>query len=150
MPYYRVDSRQQDEGWLPDMVDGRERMFPNLDWAIRYAERESRNFLYGMARVVDIAQNRVICEFSCGHHQYGERELEAHLRSHGVAVNAWRLRDLTSHAAPVLPDQVIHTPISQAVAQPRFVEVDTDIRSVATEPGERNLRHIRIRKKSEE
>ena len=122
MSYYRVDSRQQDEGWQPDFYAQRERRFMTLADAVVYAEQASRNFLYGMARVVDITENRVIVEFSCGH----------------APIDVSTMRELgqrmTDIMGSVRPTTRPTDPVFDSHAVDRFVRVHTDVQALEARP----------------
>jgi hypothetical protein len=154
MTYYRVDYRDQDSGWEIDMYAQRQRLFSTLSSAIRYAEEASRDWLYGMARVVDVARNVVMCEFGCGHAPYSEESLRslwawdtrARQNYEEDLVDQFRLEHGLHPTVNILNEMPpTPAPVARQPEQFHYVEADTDVQPVSTDATNRNRRLVRVR-----
>lgn len=172
MSYYKVESRQQDEGWLRDE---RVPITSDLTGALRTAERWSQDSLYGMARVIDINNNRVIFEFSAGHIPWSEEDLTIAFGPHAVknyerVINVMHIAQAENvqiqqgNLRPISPTGEItiatQLPIRQSVeldlrgnaarVQSQHIEPDLSARFDPVAENPRNRRLIRIRPRPEE
>jgi hypothetical protein len=145
MPYYRIDSRLQDEGWQQDTEY---KVTSDLRLALTHAERLSRDPFYGMSRVVDMTNNRVVIEFSAGHAPAPQWQIDEATRPDTI-----RLIEEAMATPPRLNIMNIGTAHNVQIQQGNIPRMDRPLHIPDPEPtlhpqvpeSKRELRGIRVR-----